>query len=142
MIKKIILIFLILIKMSYSSNFNFSVAPTKIEIDLKKDTVEEIYLINNTDEELKLLAYFETPLEYENAKLEKYSEVFPKLVVIPPRGEKIVKIAYKFSKDIDLEKEYKSYIIFKELPNKINKEEKNKITIYNEIGIGIIGKNI
>lgn len=65
MIKKIILIFLILIKMSYSNKFNFSVAPTKIEIDLKKDTVEEIYLINNTDEELKLLSYFETPLEYE-----------------------------------------------------------------------------
>lgn len=140
MIRKIIITFFYIIEIGYSNSFNFSVAPTKIEINLLRDCVKEIYLINNTKKEIKLLPYFETPIEYENAKLEDFIEVFPKLITIFPNNEKIVKIFYKTKSSIDLKKEYKSYIIFKELPNKLSEDEKNKITIYNEIGIGIVGK--
>lgn len=140
MLKKIIVTFFFMIKVNYCNSFNFSVAPTKIEINLSKDCVEEIYLINNTKKEIKLLPYFETPIEYENARLEDFIEVFPKLITISPNNEKIVKIFYKTESSVDLKKEYKSYIIFKELPNKLSEDEKNKITIYNEIGIGIVGR--
>ncbi|MGL5355330.1 MAG: fimbria/pilus periplasmic chaperone [Cetobacterium sp.] len=113
-------------------------SPTKVEINLLKDCVEEISLKNDTQDELKLLSYFETPPEYEDAKLQDFIQVFPKLISIPPNEQKTVKIVYKLSEAINHNKKYKSYIIFKELPT--NKVDKNKVTIYNEIGIGIIGK--
>ncbi|MGL5279111.1 MAG: fimbria/pilus periplasmic chaperone [Cetobacterium sp.] len=143
MFKKYVLkiyVFFLMVQINFSAGFNISVAPTKVEINLLKNSVEEIYLINNTEKTMKLLSYFETPTEFKNSKFEKIIEVFPKIVTIPPKGEKVVKVLYKINKEIDLNKEHKTYIIFKELPYNLSDEDKNKITIYNEIGIGITGK--
>ncbi|MGL5951307.1 MAG: hypothetical protein ACRCZH_07810 [Cetobacterium sp.] len=144
MIRKfgIFFFFIVFFNTLISSEFNFSVAPTKVEIDMKRDFVSEIFLINNTDRELKLFPYFETPLEYENHSMEGMLEIFPKLIRIEPGKEKIVKIFFEKDKNFEVikGKEYKSYIIFKELPSNKNILEKD-IIILNEIGIAVFGRS-
>ncbi|WP_298066074.1 hypothetical protein [uncultured Cetobacterium sp.] len=137
---KLLLIYLIFSTIALSKEFNLSINPTKIELDLKKSSVTDIYLMNKGDETIKLLPYFETPEEFQNNSLESTLECFPKFIILKSKEEKLIKLVYKKKDIIKKNENYKSYIIFKELPNDSKSLLNEEMIIVNEIGIGIIGK--
>ncbi|MCX3066785.1 hypothetical protein OQE61_04680 [Cetobacterium somerae] len=137
---KLLLIYLIFSTIALSKEFNLSINPTKIELDLKKSSVTDIYLMNKGDETIKLLPYFETPEEFQNNSLESTLECFPKFIILKSKEEKLIKLVYKKKDTIKKNENYKSYIIFKELPNDSKSLLNEEMIIVNEIGIGIIGK--
>ncbi|MGL5580476.1 MAG: hypothetical protein ACRDCE_05870 [Cetobacterium sp.] len=137
---KLLLIYLIFSTIALSKEFNLSINPTKIELDLKKSSVTDIYLMNKGDETIKLLPYFETPEEFQNNSLESTLECFPKFIILKSKEEKLIKLVYNKKDNIKKNENYKSYIIFKELPNDSKSLLNEEMIIVNEIGIGIIGK--
>ncbi|MGL4800732.1 MAG: hypothetical protein ACRC18_00565 [Cetobacterium sp.] len=137
---KLLLIYLIFSTIALSKEFNLSINPTKIELDLKKSSVTDIYLMNKGDETIKLLPYFETPEEFQNNSLEPTLECFPKFIILKSKEEKLIKLVYNKKDTIKKNENYKSYIIFKELPNDSKSLLNEEMIIVNEIGIGIIGK--
>lgn len=140
---KLLLIYLLYSSIILSNDFNILINPTKIELDLKNNSVTDIYLINNGEKTIKLLPYFETPIEFQNKSLETVLECFPKFIVLKPKEQKIVKLEFKKNQKLEFKRneKYKSYIIFKELPSD-SKSVLNKDTIIlNEVGIGITGQN-
>ncbi|MGL5210083.1 hypothetical protein [Cetobacterium sp.] len=137
---KLLLIYLIFSTIALSKEFNLSINPTKIELDLKKSSVTDIYLMNKGDETIKLLPYFETPEEFQNNSLESTLECFPKFIILKSKEEKLIKLVYNKKDTIKKNENYKSYIIFKELPNDSKSLLNEEMIIVNEIGIGIIGK--
>lgn len=137
---KLLLIYLIFSTIALSKEFNLSINPTKIELDLKKSSVTDIYLMNKGDETIKLLPYFETPEEFQNNSLESTLECFPKFIILKSKEEKLIKLVYNKKDIIKKNENYKSYIIFKELPNDSKSLLNEEMIIVNEIGIGIIGK--
>ncbi|MDX8335199.1 hypothetical protein [Candidatus Cetobacterium colombiensis] len=112
-------------------------------MDLKKNSVTDIYLINNGDKTIKLLPYFETPIEFQNRSLEPMLQCFPKFIILKPKEQKIVKLEFKRNEKLEFKKneDYKSYIIFKELPTDSKSIQNEDTIILNEIGVGIIGQN-
>ena len=139
---KILLIYLFFSTILLSTEFNLSISPTKIELNLNNDSVTDIYLINNGNKDVKLLPYFETPMEFQNNSLELMLECFPKIITLQPKEEKIIKLVFKNKNNILKKNEsYKSYIIFKELPNDSKAVSDKEIIILNEVGIGIIGQH-
>lgn len=137
---KLLLIYLIFSTIALSKEFNLSINPTKIELDLKKSSVIDIYLMNKGDETIKLLPYFETPKEFQNNSLESMLECFPKFIILKSKEEQLIKLVYNKKDIIKKNENYKSYIIFKELPNDSKSLLNEEMIIVNEIGIGIIGK--
>ncbi|MGL5570122.1 hypothetical protein [Cetobacterium sp.] len=137
---KLLLIYLIFSTIALSKEFNLSINPTKIELDLKKSSVTDIYLMNKGDETIKLLPYFETPEEFQNKSLESTLECFPKFIILKSKEEKLIKLVYNKKDIIKKNENYKSYIIFKELPNDSKSLLNEEMIIVNEIGIGIVGK--
>lgn len=139
---KILLIYLFFSTILLSTEFNLSINPTKIELNLSCNSVTNIYLMNNGNKVVKLLPYFETPMEFQNNSLELMLECFPKFITLKPKEEKIIKLVFKNKNNILKKNEsYKSYIIFKELPNDSKSLSDKDIIILNEIGIGIIGQH-
>lgn len=137
---KLLLIYLIFSTIALSKEFNLSINPTKIELNLKKSSVIDIYLMNKGDETIKLLPYFETPKEFQNNSLESMLECFPKFIILKSKEEQLIKLVYNKKDTIKKNENYKSYIIFKELPNDSKSLLNEEMIIVNEIGIGIIGK--
>lgn len=139
---KLLLIYLFFSTILLSTEFNLSINPTKIELNLSRNSVTNIYLMNNGDKIVKLLPYFETPMEFKNNSLELMLECFPKFITLKPKEEKIIKLVFKNKNNILKKNEsYKSYIIFKELPNDSKSLSDKDIIILNEIGIGILGQH-
>lgn len=139
---KILLIYLFFSTILLSTEFNLSINPTKIELNLSCNSVTNIYLMNNGNKVVKLLPYFETPMEFQNNSLELMLECFPKFITLKPKEEKIIKLVFKNKNNILKKNEsYKSYIIFKELPNDSKSLSDKDIIILNEIGIGIMGQH-
>ncbi|MCQ8212739.1 hypothetical protein NON08_09435 [Cetobacterium somerae] len=139
---KLLLIYLFFSTILLSTDFNLSINPTKIELNLTHNSVTNIHLMNNGNKTVKLLPYFETPIEFQNNSLELMLECFPKFIMLKPQEEKIIKLVFKNKGNILKKNEsYKSYIIFKELPNDSKSILNKDIIIFNEIGIGITGQN-
>lgn len=137
---KLLFIYLIFSTIIVSSEFNLSITPTKIELDLNNNSVKDIYLINNGDKTVKLLTYFETPEEFQNNSLESMLQCFPKFIILKSKEEKLIKLVYNKKGILKKGEYYKSYIIFKELPNDSKSLLDEETIILNEIGVGIIGK--
>lgn len=70
---------------------NFSVSPTKFEVDLSKNNIFEVHLLNNTSKPLRLEVYTEIPVGYEDSNLNDNIVIFPKKVSIKPGGKKEVR---------------------------------------------------
>lgn len=142
--KKIINLFLFIVTSITVSAFNFSVAPTKFELDLKKINTNEIVLINNTSSPMRLESYLETPKGYEKYNLNDKIKLYPKMIAIKPGGKQIVRFRVK-TKEIVSDGEYKSYIVFKEIPIKKGGNRKKindldiKIKMITEVGISVYG---
>lgn len=137
---KLLLIYLFFSTILLSTEFNLSINPTKIELNLSRNSVTNIYLMNNGDKIVKLLPYFETPMEFKNNSLEPMLQCFPKFIILKSKEEKLIKLVYNKKDILKKGENYKSYIIFKELPNDSKSLLDEETIILNEIGIGIIGK--
>lgn len=126
-----------------SMAFNFSVAPTRFEVELDKVNTNEVILINNTAEPMRLESFLEIPKGYENYNLNESIKLYPKMVAIKPGGKQIVRFRVKPNSSVQAG-EYKSYIVFKEIPIKNKATEKKdsldvQIQMITEVGISIYG---
>lgn len=127
-----------------SFSFNFSVAPTTFEVNLNKISTDEIILINNTAEPMRLESSLEIPDDYKKYNLNDSIKLHPKIISIKPGGRQIARFRIKPTTNLE-PGEYKSYIVFKELPSKLkvnaitDKKINAEIGIITEIGISIYG---
>ncbi|WP_288217583.1 hypothetical protein [uncultured Fusobacterium sp.] len=127
--KFIILIFLGLLSMiSYS--LNFSVSPTKFDIDMKQKKTYELEIVNNTGNILRITSFFEKKEGYKS--LAENIIVFPKKISIKPGGKKDIRFTIR-----DLEKleagSYKNLFVIREIESRNNNIEivDNKDQIFN-----------
>lgn len=140
--KFIILIFLGLLSMiSYS--LNFSVSPTKFDIDMKQKKTYELEIVNNTGNILRITSFFEKKEGYKS--LAENIIVFPKKISIKPGGKKDIRFTIR-----DLEKleagSYKNLFVIREIEprnNNIeivdNKDQIFNINIITEVALHING---
>ena len=143
MLKKLILIFLLGFK---SFSLNFSIAPTEFEVDLNKNSIHEVYVMNNTAEPLRIEAYTEIIPEYLENNLIDDIVIFPKIIYIRPGGKQTIRFKVKENKNKQIGV-YKNLMVFREVPNRIKKISTNsesqfstKLSFITEIAIGIKGE--
>ena len=141
--KKKMILALFLITNIVAMAFNFSVAPTRFELNLDKINTNEIVLINNTSDPMRLESFLEAPKGYEKYNLNDNIKLYPKMVAIKPGGKQLVRFRVKPSKNM-VDGEYKSYIVFKEVPLKLkDKKTKGKLDVQikmiTEVGISVYG---
>lgn len=125
---------------------NFSIAPTKFQVDLDKIETQEAYIINNTSTPLRIEVYLDVAQGYEGRDLNSNIVFFPKLVSVKPGGRQSVRFRLKDIEELK-KGEYKSLLVFREKPQQIKKidksEEKEVTTEFNfitEVAIGIKGE--
>ena len=144
--KKAIVVIIFFITNIVTLCLNFSVSPTKFEVDLSKDGTYEAYLLNNTPTPLRIEVYTEVPKGYEENNLNKNIVIYPKKISIKPGGKKEIRFKVKSIKNIN-KKTYKTLLVFREsLPNiKEKVETRNsrvnmELSFITEIAIGVYGK--
>ena len=90
--KKIIILCLFIIIGTLSFALNFTIYPTKFEVDLSKSSTQEMYIVNNTDSPLRVGIAPESDKKFgENYNLNSNIKVFPKVVSVKPAGKQIVR---------------------------------------------------
>ena len=152
----ICIIFSICYLISYALNFN--VYPTRFEVDSKKITTDEMTVVNNTTEPLRVEIYPEGDKNFgEEYNLNSNIKLFPKAIAVKPGGRQTVRFRVKPDEKMK-DGEYRSYIVFKEIPYDVktttkevveNKEKDSKknistgINFITEVGIPVfsIGEN-
>ena len=146
--KKIIFLinFIFLSMITFSANF--SVAPTRFEVELGKVTTNEVYVVNNTSNPLRIETYVESDKNFgEKYNLNSDIVVFPKKIAIKAGGTQIVRFRVKPNPNMP-DGELKSYINFSEVPEEIknvNSEGKgteksgSNISIVTELGVPVYG---
>lgn len=145
--KKLYVLFLVIFINILSYGTNFSVAPTRFELKIDKITTNEIYVTNNTARPLRITTYLESDEVFgKDYNLNSNIVIFPKVMTIKPAGRQVVR--FRAKPDANLKDgEYKSYIVFKEIPPEIkNVSEKlssngvsSNIVILTELGISVYG---
>lgn len=142
--KKLLFLVIFGINFIISYSLNFSVVPTRFEIELNKVNTDEIYIINNTTESMRLEAYIEGDKDFGiDFNLNSDIIIFPKKIFIKPGERQIVRFRVKPNSKYS-DGEYKSYIVFKEVPydmkstDNITKNLTN-VNIITEIGIPVYG---
>lgn len=147
MIRKVYIFFILALLEIISYGANFSVAPTRFELDLNKIATNEVHVFNNTSKPLRIETYTESDKSFgEKYNLNKNIAVFPKVIAIKPGAKQVVRFRVKPSKEL-AEGENKSYLVFKELPPNIKTtapknsegETATNISILTELGISIYG---
>ena len=145
--KKLLFIVLLLNLSILSYSLNFSVAPTGFSVELNKPSTQEITIINNTTEPLRLDAVFNTDSDFgEKYNLNSNLTIFPKTISLKPAGKQIVRFRVKPDSNIQ-NGEYKSLLTFTEIPGKIktvaNSQTSNSVSsnlnMITEINIGVYG---
>lgn len=144
--KKLYIFFTFIIFGIISYGANFSVAPTRFELDINKVATNEVHIFNNTSKPLRIETYLESDKNFgEKYNLNKNIAVFPKVIAIKPGAKQVVRFRVKPSKDL-AEGENKSYLVFKELPRNIKTTapqnsdgSTTNISILTELGISIYG---
>jgi P pilus assembly chaperone PapD len=130
MIKKI-MIYLILFSTLYG---NFEVAPQIQRINLDRPTTRKIYLKNGTDKLKKIKVYSQVPENQKDKSLYMgdWIIVYPKIVYLKPNGKKVLRMAARPPQGLK-DGEYRSYLVFEELPTKKNTGEGDN----NKVGVNI-----
>lgn len=143
--KKLSLLFILFMMAKVMYGLNFSIAPTKFNINLNKIETQEAYIINNTAEPLRIEVYVDTAEGYEKNNLNSNIVVFPKIVSVKPGMKQVVRFRVKPSKDMK-KGEYKSLLVFKEKPKdiKIVTDENSKnfetdFKFITEVAVGVKG---
>lgn len=143
MLKKLYISMIFCLFSMRAQGFNFSVAPTRFEVNLDKIVTNEITLLNNTTKPMRIESFIETAPGYEKSDLNESIKLYPKLVSIKPGGKQVVRFRIKPKGNMK-DGEYKSYVVFKEIPLK----EKDKgeigkvgaqIKMLTELGISVYG---
>lgn len=128
--KSIILVFFLLF--SLANALNFSVYPTKFEVEGNTTTTKELTVTNNTLQPLRIEIFTSEDEEYgKEYNLNSSITIFPKNVSIKPGASQKVRFRIKADEKLK-DGEYKSNLTFKEIPYEIktttvNDEEYNKI---------------
>ena len=145
--RKLNLFFILLILNLFTYGANFSVAPTRFELDVNRIATNEVYILNNTSKPLRIETYTESDKAFgENYNLNKNITVFPKVIALKPGAKQVIRFRVKPTEDL-AEGENKSYLIFKEVPGEIkttgtkesNGESTTNVSILTELGISIYG---
>ncbi|MGL5125866.1 MAG: hypothetical protein ACRC6U_07805 [Fusobacteriaceae bacterium] len=141
--KLVVTMFFLTIITSYS--FNLGIAPTSFNLDLNRSQTKEVTILNNTESVMRVEVFAEKPEDTEDSKyLGEYIRVYPKIVNVRPFGKQVVKFAVRIPKELEVG-DYKSYLVFKELPGKPSESLEDKkttklnITMLTEIAITIYG---
>lgn len=131
--KKFIIFSLFLIIESIALALNFSIYPTKFNLDLSKSSVQEMYIVNNTDLPLRINITSESDKNFgEEYNLNSNIKIFPKTVSVKPAGKQVVR--FRITPDKNLKDgEYKSYITFTEVPPEIKTTKENTQSITSEV---------
>lgn len=119
--KKILYIIFMIIIFNFSYSLNFTAAPVNFEVNLEKAITEEIYIINNTPEPLRIEAYIDTLKGYEDKSLNSNIVIFPKKISIKPGEKQTIRFRIKPSENMESGK-YKSLLVLQEIPSEIKKE--------------------
>lgn len=131
--KKILILSLFIVISVVSSALNFSIYPTKFEVDLSKNSIQEMYIVNNTDLPLRVGIAPESDKNFgEEYNLNSNIKVFPKTVSVKPAGKQVVRFRVTPSENIK-EGEYKSYITFTEIPSEIKTTKESSENIRSEV---------
>lgn len=130
--KKIIFLVIFIVVSMYSFALDFSVYPTRFVVDLKRPTVEEVYIQNDRDITIKVEIFSEEDRIFGSEyNLNSNILIYPKVVYVKPRDRQIVRFKVKPLKENG---EFKSYITFKQVADDENKVESQNI-IQSQIGI-------
>ena len=123
--KKLLFIVLLLNLSILSYSLNFSVAPTGFSVELNKPSTQEITILNNTTEPLRLDAVFQTDSDFgEKYNLNSTLTIFPKTISLKPAGKQTVRFRVKPDSNIQ-NGEYKSLLTFTEIPGEIKTVSSN-----------------
>lgn len=143
--RKISLLFVIFMMSKIMYGLNFSIAPTKFNINLNKIETQEAYIINNTAEPLRVEVYVDTAEGYEKNNLNSNIVIFPKIISVKPGMKQVVRFRVKPSKDMAKGK-YKSLLVFRELPKNIkvidnenSKKFETDFKFITEVAVGVNG---
>lgn len=146
--KKFLFIILLLSFSILSYSLNFSVAPTGFSVELDKPSTQEITIINNTTEPLRLDAVFQADSTFgEKYNINSNLTIFPKTISLKPAGKQIVRFRVKPDSKIQ-NGEYKSLLTLTEAPGKIKTVDNSSQTsssvssnlnMITEINIGVYG---
>lgn len=126
--KKIIVgIFIILT--TITNAISFTVYPTRFEIDSKSVGIYEAEVVNNTEEPLRVTMYTEEDDNFgKEYNINENIVVVPKNIALKPGASQTVRFRFKPDKN-KTDGEYKSNIIFKEIPldiKSVSKAENNE----------------
>lgn len=146
--KKYIIIFQMLIITALSYALNFTVYPTRFLVPIDKTTTQELKIINNTEEPLRIEMFVEADKEFgEKFNLNSSIKIFPNTVSIKPGKSQVIRFRVKPNEKLN-DGEYKSYLTFKEVPYEVknNEIEENKkinsnLKFNTEISIPILSLN-
>lgn len=124
--KKFIILIQMIIVTILSYALNFTVYPTRFLVPVERVSTQELKIINNTEEPLRVEIYTEPDKDFgEKFNLDSNIKVFPNMISIKPGEAQIVRFRVKPEKKIQ-DGEYKSYLTFKEVPYEIKSEEEKE----------------
>lgn len=108
---------------------SFTVYPTRFEIDSKSVGIYEAEVVNNTEEPLRVTMYTEEDDNFgKEYNINENIVVVPKNIALKPGASQTVRFRFKPDKN-KTDGEYKSNIIFKEIPldiKSVSKAENNE----------------
>lgn len=145
------IIYLGIAAISYA--LSFSVYPTGFNIDSTRVTTEEIMIVNNTLEPLRVEIFPEADKDFsEEHSLNSNIKLFPKSISIKPGATQTVRFRVKPESKLQ-DGEYRSYITFKEIPYEIKNTSSNEkkaeglvanLKLNTEVSIPVLsmGKNV
>lgn len=121
--KKIIaVLFMLMAGISYS--LSFTVYPTKFDVDSKKGGIYEVEVMNNTLEPLRIEIFPEADEEFgKEYNINKNITIVPKSIFLKPGATQLARFRFRPDGNIK-DGQYKSNLIFKEIPAEIKTEKK------------------
>ncbi|MGL4902367.1 MAG: fimbrial biogenesis chaperone [Cetobacterium sp.] len=131
------LVIFIMLSFTVFGFFRTSVAPGVFDVSLDRPVTEEIIVVNNSNEPIRLKVYTgkEEGVE-EREYLGEWIRVFPRMLTLDANSERRVKFSVRPPKDIT-NGEYKGLIFIEELPDVV--EGKTTLTLAGRHGLTVYG---
>lgn len=131
-----IFLFLFLVINSFGF-FNTGVAPGIFDISLNRPTTEEVIVINNSKEVVKVKVYSGTEKSIkENENLGQWLRVYPRMMTLKPKGERRIKFTVRIPKSAK-DGEYKGILYIEEIPTVI--KGTSTLTLAGRHGLTVYG---
>lgn len=143
--KRFILLMFLVVSLNLFA-LNFSISPTRFQIDLNSKETYELTIFNNTGKPLRCITYIENIPKKKSLK--SNIKIFPAKISIKPGGKRIVRFAVKDLKNLE-KGNYDNLLVIKEkkpskiLKNGVRSEKLNfSLNIITEIALHIVGTKI